>query len=421
MSLKQNTPSTPDSEAPERTHPFTSLKYRDYRLMWIGQGISQLGTQMRIAAIGWQIYLLTHDAFQLGLIGIFRVVPLVLCALIGGSAADALDRRKLLIITETALLLFSTTLAVVTFTGAVSVWWIYGLTALTSAANAFENPTYRALVPSLVPRKHLPNAISLNTLNWQTASVIGPGLAGMLIALIGVQGVYILDAFSYCAVIISILLMHHRATVRSGQKVSLEAAMEGLRFVWKQKILISSMLLDFFATFFGMATTLLPIFATDVLHVNEIGFGVLSASTAMGATLASFILAWFQLSRVRHPGIILLIAVFFFSFFTILFGLSTSFPFSVLCLALVGVSDTVSMVLRQTISQLVTPDEMRGRMQSVNMIFFASGPQLGEVEGGIVARWAGAPFSLISGGIACAILVLGVAIFSRQLRNYEFD
>ncbi len=390
-------------------------------MLWFGQAVSQLGTQMRIAGIGWQIYLLTHDPLQLGAIGLCRVVPLVAFSLIGGSAADVGDRRKLLLIAETILMFFSAALAVVTLTGVVNVWWIYGITILSSATNAFERPSFSALVPALTPRDQLSSAISLNTLNFQAATVVGPGLGGIIIALVGVQGVYWIDAASYLAVLASLILINYRPLARPTQRVSVAAAVEGLRFVWGNKILISTMLLDFFATFFASSRTLLPIFATDVLHSGEIGFGLLSAADAVGAVITSLIMAWLNPSRFRHPGIILLIGVFSFSIFTVLFGFSTSLPFSLFCLFMVGASDTVSMVLRQTISQLVTPDELRGRMQSVNMIFFAGGPQLGEMEAGIVARIGGPAISVVSGGIACVVVVVAIAAMSPRLRNYKFE
>ncbi len=404
-----------------RRRPFLALQYRDYRLLWIGQAVSQIGTQMRLTAIGWQIYVLTHDPLQLGFIGICRVIPLVLCSLVAGPAADAVDRRKLLLVAETVLMASSVALALVTMTGVVNVWWIYGITIVSSATNAFERPAYSALVPSLVPRSQLPSAMSLNILNFQVATVVGPGLGGIVIAALGVAGVYWLDASTYIVVILALLLIHYRPAGPTGQRVTIAAALEGIRFVARNKILVSTMLLDFFATFFASSRTLLPIFATDILHTDEVGFGLLSAADAIGAVLSSLVMAWLNPGRMKHPGRILLVAVFIFSLFTILFGYSTSLPFSLLCLAGVGASDTVSMVLRQTIAQLVTPDEMRGRMQSVNMIFFAGGPQLGEVEAGIAARLVSAPFSVISGGIACALVVVLLAANSPQLRKYAFE
>jgi MFS family permease len=412
------TPPTPALVENPKRNPFSTLQNRDYRLMLFGQSISQVGTQMYVAAVGWQIYQLTHDPFQLGLIGICRVGPLILCSLIGGSVADSVDRRRLLLLTQTILMLCTLALALVTITGIVTPLWIYGLMCLASATDAFDRPTYSALLPALVPREQLPAAISLNMVSWQTATVVGPGLGGITIALVGVQGAYWADAISYLAVIAALLMIHFRPVATSGRKVSIALALEGLRFVGGQKILIFSMLLDFFATFFSSATTLLPIFATDVLHTNEIGFGLLSAAQSVGAVITSIIMASLSINNIRNPGKLLLIAVFFFSIFTVLFGISTSLPLSLLWLALVGASDTVSMVLRQTIAQLSTPDEMRGRMQSVNMIFFAGGPQLGELEAGIVARIGGAPLSVISGGIICTLVVILIAVSATQLREY---
>ena len=263
---KKLSPAAPEATAPgaPRPKPFRALQNRDFRLLWMGQAISQLGTQMRIAGIGWQIYLLTHDPLQLGAIGLCRVVPLVAFSLIGGSAADVGDRRKLLLIAEAILMFFSAALAVVTLTGAVNVWWIYGITILSSATNAFERPSFSALVPALVPRDQLSSAISLNTLNFQTATVIGPGLGGVIIAFTGVQGVYWIDAASYIAVLISLIFINYRPVSRPTQRISIASAIEGLRFVWGNKILVSTMLLDFFATFFASSRTLLPIFATDI-------------------------------------------------------------------------------------------------------------------------------------------------------------
>jgi MFS family permease len=392
-----------------RNSPFVAFQYRDYRLLWAGQAISQIGTNMRLAAIGWQIYLLTRDPLSLGTVALCRIIPLILMSLIGGSVADALDRRRVLIVSQSLLFFFSGILALVTVTGAVNLWWIYGIVIVTSAVNAFERPAYSALVPALVPREVLPNAISLNTMNWQLGMVLGPGLGGLGIAVVGVAGVYWIDAASYIAVIASLLLMTHRADkagLGGRGKISVGAAVEGLRFVFSNRILVSVMLLDFFATFFASASTLLPIVATELLKTGEVGFGIM---------------AWVNVNRIARPGIVLLVAVFCYSFFTLLFGLSEIYVVSFVLLALVGASDTVSMVLRQTIAQLVTPDEMRGRMLSVNMIFFAGGPQLGEMEAGVVARFAGVRASIISGGIACGLIVLAISAFSERLRNYKWE
>jgi MFS family permease len=408
----------------KHSSPFVAFQYRDYRLLWLGQATSQIGTNMRLAAIGWQIYLLTRDPLSLGTVALCRIVPLILMSLIGGSVADALDRRRVLIVSQSLLLFFSSVLALVTVTGAANLWWIYGIVIVTSAVNAFERPAYSALVPALVPREVLPNAISLNTMNWQLGMVLGPGLGGLGIAAFGVAGVYTIDAASYLAVIASLLLISHRADkaeLGGRGKISVGVAVEGLRFVFSNRILVSVMLLDFFATFFASASTLLPIVATELLKTGEVGFGILASAESFGALTMSLIMAWINVNRINRPGVVLLVAVFCYSFFTVLFGLSEIYILSFVLLALVGASDTVSMVLRQTIAQLVTPNEMRGRMLSVNMIFFAGGPQLGEMEAGIVARLVGVRASIISGGIACGLIVLAISAFSERLRDYKWQ
>lgn len=412
---------TPTPATPERRRPYQALQHRDYRLLLSGQVLSQIGSMMQVSAVGWQIYLLTHDAFQLGLIGVCRVGPLIVCSILGGSAADSIDRRRLLLVTQTLLMLVAIGLATVTMTGIVNVFWIYGLICISSAISAFDSPAYSALIPSLVPRDQLTNALTLNTVAWQFATIIGPAAGGVIIATLTVQGAYWINAISFVAVITALLLVRYRPSGPTGRKISIALALEGLRFVFSRKILISTMLLDFFATFFSSATTLLPIFATTVLHADSTGFGLLSAATAVGAVVTSIIMATLHINRFKEPGKILLVSVFFYALFTIAFGYSTWLPLSILCLMGVGASDTVSMVLRQTIAQLVTPNEVRGRMQSVNMIFFMGGPQLGEVEAGAAAQFGGAPFSVITGGIACAVIVVLIAVLSRPLRKYEFD
>ena len=409
--------------------PFKVFKQRDFTIMLAGQGVSQLGSMMRLTAIGWQIYVLTGDPLQLGFIGLCRIIPLFFLSFIAGTIVDAVDRRKLLMITEVIFLLCSATLAAVTLAGIANVWWIYSIILISSAASAFEIPCFAALTPALVPRAMLPNALGMQNLVGQLGTVIGPGLAGILIAIIGVQGIYIIDAVSYIAILIALNVIHFRQVKSNTAKISLSAAFEGAQFLMTSKILLSAALLDFFATFFASAVTLLPIFAKDVLHndaaqlgiADEVAFGLLSAAQPVGAMLASLVLVIFSLNRFRHPGMILLVAVLIFSGFTVLFGYSTSLILSMVCLAGMGASDTVSMVLRETISQLVTPDEMRGRVQSAHMLFFLGGPQLGEVEAGVVARFYGAPFSVISGGYACVFTVLLITFFSRKLRNYQFE
>ncbi len=419
-------PAPPPAEAePRREGRFAALQHRDYRLYWVGSFVSLIGTQMSSVAIGWQIYQLTHDAAMLGLVGLFTVVPLVLFSLYGGVIADALDRRRLLMATQAVLLCTSLVLALATLTGAMSVWVIFGVAAVQGGTMAFNNPARSALIPNLVPRKDLTSAISLGVTSWQVAAVLGPSLGGIIIGvatkLIGPNGVgviYAVDVVSFLAVLGALAAIRARtqqSEVRS--PVSMKAALEGLQFVFRSPIMLGTMLLVFFATFFGASMALMPIFATDILHVGAEGLGVLLAAPAIGSVLTA--IAMSSYGHVRRQGFVVLWSVVAYGLAWIVFGLSHNFWLSLLALAGTGAADTISMIMRQTIRQLITPDELRGRMTSVNMIFFMGGPQLGEFESGMLARFASASWAALIGG-AGVILVTGLVAWRMpSVRNYE--
>lgn len=394
--------------------PFRS---RDFSLLWFGSFVSQAGSQMHVVAVSWQVYELTKNPLSLGAIGVARIVPLVLLALGSGVLADALDRRKLMLFSQLAMMLCAAALAIASSLGIVTVWWIYIITALSSAASTLGNPARQAIVPSLVPREQLSSALSLNIISWQTATIVGPTLGGLIIAGKGVSWVYWIDAISFVAVIVALLIMRVGAVVGERRPVTLGAAIEGFVFVRRNTLIWSTMLLDFLATLLGSATVLLPLFATDVLAVGPQGVGLLYAAPSVGAVAASAFLS--VRGAMRHQGPILLVAVALYGVCTAVFGLSGSFWLSLLMLAGVGASDTVSMVVRQTIRQLTTPDEMRGRMTAVGMLFFAGGPQLGEIEAGVAARLLGGPLSVAAGGLACVLMVGVLTLLTPQLRAYD--
>lgn len=394
--------------------PFRS---RDFTLLWFGNFISLIGTQMHITAVAWQVYELTGDPLALGGIGAARLVPLVLLALGSGVLADALDRRKLMIVAQVAMLVCALALGVASSFGFISLWLIYIVTALSSAASTMGMPARQALLPTLVPREHLSSALSLNITAWQLATVLGPSISGVLIAGWSVAAVYWIDAFTFLVIIGALLLMRSTPVMTERSPVSLAAALEGLAFVRRKPLIWSTMLLDFLATFFSSATTLLPLFASDVLRVGPEGMGLLFAAPSVGAVIASVILSLRGAGRRQGP--LLLWAVVIYGLCTAAFGLSASFWFSLLMLAGTGAADTASMVVRGTIRNLETPDELRGRMVSVNMLFFAGGPQLGEIEAGIAARLMGGPLSVAFGGLACAATVGVIAWLTPELRRYQ--
>lgn len=419
--MNTTTSSQPPTPA-GRLAPLAALRYRDFRLLWLGQLISICGSQMRIVAVNVQVYELAKagaaidPALALGLIGLARAVPLVATALLSGLVADRTDRRMLLGLTSVGALVSSVVLALGSTFAQPSLWLIYAMVILAAVVGAFEMPARQALLPSLVPAAVLPNALSLNIIAWQLATVVGPTLAGILIAWVGIALVYWLDAASFLAVLLAVLLMRTSAAPRPSQPVTLGAALEGLRFVFRSPLIASTMLLDFFATFFGAAMTLLPLFADQVLHVGPVQLGWLYAAPSVGAVLAAL-----ALTSVRIPkqGPVLLWAVAIFGVCTAIFGLSSSLPLTLLALAGSGAADTVSMVIRGTIRQLLTPDELRGRMTAVNMIFFAGGPQLGELESGIAASLLGGPLAVFGGGVACVFMAGLVAWRYADLRRYD--
>jgi len=380
---------------------------------------------MQNAALLWQVSLLVapeRKGLALGLVGLVRVVPIIVFSLFSGVVADAWDRRKLMLFTQTGSAIVALALAWLTFRGLSAVWPIYALAALSSAVGAFDLPARQALLPTLVPREHLPNAISLNTTMMQTASVAGPALGGLMIASTGLGWAYVVNAISFGCVILALVAMRNlpaREKSQAGQRddVSLHAALEGLRFVFRAPLIRSTMLLDFFATFFSSATALLPIYAQDILHVGAAGYGWLYAAPAAGALVTSAVLVPLA-EHIERRGVTLLWAVAGYGLATVVFGLSRSFWMTFTCLTLIGATDTVSMVIRNIIRQLETPDRLRGRMAGVNMVFFIGGPQLGEFEAGAVANWLGATVSVVTGGVGCLIATAWITLTTPALRRY---
>jgi MFS family permease len=396
---------------------FIALRSRDFRLLLAGQAISLTGTQMQQVAVVWQLYLLTNSPLSLGLLGLFRVAPILLLALGGGVAADALDRKKLMLASQAGMMLSSLGLLAATHAHVVTPAIIYGLAALGGVASAFDAPARQALLPQLVSKEDLPNALSIYTAAYEIASIAGPAVGGALLAWAGVEPIYVIDVLSFLAVIAALFAMEHSAPSRGLSGLSAGAVMEGLRFLKRTPLILSTMLLDFAATFLAGSLLLLPIFADQLLRVGPRGLGLLYAAQPAGAAVAGLVLAW--LPTVRRQGATVIASVALYGAAIMVFGASSWFPLSLLALALSGAADTVSMVMRQTLRQTLTPDELRGRMTSVNMMFFIGGPQLGEVEAGVVAKLAGVRVSVWTGGALCILAALGAALLMPALRKYE--
>jgi MFS family permease len=397
--------------------------------MWLGLMVSIAGSQMQVWALHWHIRTLTGEPepLALGAVGAARFIPVLVFSLVGGALADVVNRRKLLFFTQGTMALVALLYAWLTFSGRITLWQIYTLTAVQAVAIAFDLPARQALVPNLVPGRDLPNAFSLTSIAFQTGAILGPALSGVVIEFFGQGYAYLINAFTFIAVFLALALIgpvpqQVRAGAPAGKNrsaVSVESILEGIRFILSQPIILATMVLDFFATFFSSANTLMPIIARDILRVGGVEYGLLSAAQSIGAVLAAVVVS--QMPEIRRQGPVFLISVIVFGAATLVFGLAGTFPLAVLALIVMGAADSVSTIIRNTIRQLQTPDYIRGRMTSVNQIFFMGGPQLGEVEAGVVAQIFGTPFAIITGGIGCILATVLIASRWPQIRSYNGD
>jgi MFS family permease len=428
------------------TRPYHALRHPEFRRLWLSQLVSQVGSQMQAVALHWHIYLLTGSPLALGAVGLTRAVPTALFSLWGGVVADRRDRRLVMLAAQSGMTLVALALAGVTLAHRETLLLLYLLNALGAAAGAFDNPSRQGLIPRLVPASALPGAMALNLAMFQTALIAGPGLAGVLIAgtssaapavagavrgpSLGPMGthaiamIYGLNALSFVGVlgVLWTLKTSGRVDAPGGvHEPPLAALREGLRFVLTTPVMVWSTGLDFVATFFAGAMSLLPIVADKVLGVGAAGYGALVAAPAVGAFLGSLYTAARPLPQ--RQGRLLLLSVAAYGLATVVFGLSRSYGLTLLALAFTGLADLVSTVIRQTLRQLITPDHLRGRMTGVNMMFFIGGPQLGEVEAGFVASLfasavTGVTVSIVLGGAMTLVAVAVVAGATRVIREY---
>lgn len=395
---------------------FPALGSRDFRVFWLGQFISRVGSDLQGTALNWHVYELTGSPVALGALGLIRFIPVVLLSLVGGALADAVDRRRLMVFTQGILMVNAGVLGWLTYTDRVSVGAIYVLTVISAGAAAFDNPARQSLVANLVPRHYLANALSLSSAFFKIATIIGPMVAGLLIDAGGIAFTYWINSISFFGVITALLALRTGGLKGDSTPVTVQSLREGWQFVFQTPIILGMMVLDATATFFSAANALLPVFAKDVLQVGARGFGILSAAPAVGSMAAAGALA--LRPTIRRQGMVVLVAVAVHGLATVGFGLSKSFLLTCVLLAVANGADTVSAIMRQTIRQLVTPDRLRGRVAAFNMVFVMGGPRLGEMRSGLVAGWLGAPLSVVTGGIGCLLTVAAVAWKSAAVRGY---
>ena len=390
-----------------------ALKHRGFALLWFGLMISIVGSQMQQWALFWHISQLSKDPIAVSIVGGVRFVAVLAFSLIGGLVADRYNRRAIMLITQSISMLVALILGLLTLAGDIQLWHIYALTAIQAAAMAFDLPARQSLVPNLVPRADLPSAFSLQSIAFNTGSIVGPALSGVVIGYLGQEYAYLINAATFLGVILALFLLgpvpQSRAAVERGLRAAWTDIGAGISFIRSQPLILSTMILDVIATFFSSANTLLPFFAQNILHIGEVAYGWLAAAQSIGAVLVGLIASQFR--HIRYQGVLLLGSVVVFGGATILFGISRLYGVIFSALALMGAADSVSTIIRNTVRQLNTPDSLRGRMTSINQIFFMGGPQLGEVEAGAVAQLFGVPFAIISGGIGT---ILGVWLIVRK-------
>jgi MFS family permease len=417
MAAENPTPaSAPDSSQAIPHDPYAALRERDYRLMLAGGVIANIGMQMQTAAVGWEIYERTRSAMALGWVGLAQVLPVIALVLPAGHVADRFDRRRVILATQVVLAVGSLGLAAVSHRQA-PVSWIYVLLFAIGSARAFLWPARASFLPQIVSREKFSNAVTWNTSGYQLSSVLGPALGGWCIALAGgAMVVYLLDA---CAIVLYFALVtsiRPRPFTRRREAMSLRSLAAGFGFLRTAPLVLGAITLDMFAVLLGGAVALLPIYARDILEVGPRGYGWMRAAPAIGALVTAFVLA--HRPPLRKAGPALLWSVAGFGAATVIFGLSRNYALSIAMLLIIGMLDNVSVVVRHTLVQLFTPDEMRGRVSAINSMFIGASNELGEFESGAVAEAFGPVFSAVAGGIGTLIVVGVIAMLFPPLRRY---
>ena len=411
------------------------FRHRAYLQFWLMRVSVASARQMEAVAIGWQVYELARDplsegglgleipqaAFMLGLVGLAQFTPVFLLSLIGGQAADRLNRKMILVVSNlgrlvgTAALLFSLFLP-----AAQALPVIFSVAVLLGIVNAFTPAAANALYPQLVPRSDLPTAIAFNSLGFQTAKIVGPAIGGLLLALGGLDLVYVVAFGLIGFAILAIATANTPAHEKLSNAKGFEMVLEGLRYIGRNRIVLGAISLDLFVVFFGGVVALLPVFARDILQVGEVGLGILAAAPAIGALTVAFLLARRPLTRRVGPWMFWAVGIFGAA--TLVFGLSTVFWLSIVALIVTGAADEISVYVRASLIQLATPDEMKGRVTSVSFIFISASNELGEFESGVAARLLGPVGAVILGGtVAISVALLWMRLFPELAKADTFE
>jgi MFS family permease len=410
------TTATNHQPGPSDRDPYGPLRFRDFCIYLSGNFISVLGAQMQTVAVGWEMYERTHSSLALGLVGLVQFLPVVLFVLPAGHVADRFPRRQVIMATCLLQALASLGLAWISWKS-WHPYWMFVCLAVTGTARAFQQPAKTSLVPHLVPLENFSQAVAWNTGAFHLASVVGPACSGWLLAMSNhTLWVYVLDAVAAGVFFLLLCVLHVRQTGHAVDARSLAEWGAGFRYLWNNPVILGAISLDMFAVLLGGAVTLFPVYARDVLDVGPAGLGWMRAAPALGALLMAACLA--QLPRIGRAGQMLLWSVTGYGISIIVFGLSTSYPLSLAMLLISGMLDSVSVVVRHTLVQVLTPDDLRGRVSAINSLFIGASNELGGFESGLVAHWFGPVVSVVSGGVGTLLVVAITAWSNPQLRNY---
>jgi len=417
---QESSASLPDALSSTVIHdPYSALRFRDFRLIFFGTFISSIGTRMLEVALGWELYERTSSALVLGGVGLVLIIPVILLSLPAGHIVDRFRPKRIALIAQVFLVASSLGLALLSYLHG-SIPLIYACLLIVGSANAFAQPAQSTLASWLVPDSVFENAVTWSSSSWQLASVIGPGLGGITIALFGsATPVYIINAIAAFIFVILIAFMqvgrYQSQLAPLNETTTWRSIADGLSFLGKTRVMLAAITLDMFAVLLGGATTLLPIFARDILHVGPAGLGWLRAAPSVGAVCIALILA--HRPPFRHAGPLLLFSVAGFGLATIIFGLSSSFWLSLCMLCTLGALDNISVVIRSTLVLTRTPKEMRGRVAAVNSLFVGTSNELGGFESGLTAQIFGPILSVVGGGIGTILVVVLVALLWPEMRR----
>jgi MFS family permease len=393
------------------------LRHRDFNLYWLGVVLSQVGTRGAVAANLYQVYTLTGSTLQVGGVGAAQAVALLVLSPLGGVYADRLDRRRLLQVTQFLALLVSVGLAVLTASGHARAWHVFASVLLTTAAATFDQPARQALIPAMVPREQLPEAIALLNPSRELAILVGPALAGLLIAASGPAAVYWFDAATYSLLVVLLGLLRIPRLVAGGHRSVLQSLRDGAGYVRRRPLIWQLMMLDLSATVFGAYRVLLPAFALGILHAGPRGYGLLSSAPSAGALLGSVLV--FRLVRSRRSGRILLGATIGYGLVCVLFAHAGVLWLALLAALLLGLADALATTVRHAAVQLETPDELRGRVQGFYQMSSRGGPAIGDVNLGWLASLLGPVAALTLGGLVSVALGGWLLLRGGTVREYE--